>query len=139
MWAHGMAIWTTEQILRRKIIAGVYFKIISPIILANIEIDTGYNLLGANYNESSDGLYERLSNRGKRSTKFIMRRNNVDYWFFEYKDSEEDVSEEIMISIINSLMDNGFDVEVYIKGETLGVRQFILAHLAVEVTRISKN
>ena len=134
-----MAIWTTEQILRRKIIAGVYFKIISPIILANIEIDTGYNLLGANYNESSDGLYERLSNRGKRSTKFIMRRNNVDYWFFEYKDSEEDVSEEIMISIINSLMDNGFDVEVYIKGETLGVRQFILAHLAVEVTRISKN
>ncbi|UCE21535.1 MAG: hypothetical protein JSV46_04775 [Candidatus Aminicenantes bacterium] len=81
---------------------------------------------------------------GKNTWKSILRRDGMlreypDNWFVVYKSTGEPVPKEIANSILNDMMDNGFDVEVTQKLMVEGVKQSWLLHFYIDVTRATKK
>lgn len=79
-----------------------------------------------------------VGGRQLRYAKVSMRRNSVDWWEVRYKDTNEMLPKEESISILNNLIDNGFDVEFSCEGWVQGVERVRIAPFWIEITRVLK-
>ncbi len=135
-WAQALYKWSGFETRRAKL--ELNFRIISGDIPDNIEVKIGSTVI--NVGETNVcGNYDIQGRRSRRYTKLPMRRNSVDWWIVYYKNSGVYVPENITHEILNNLMDNGFDVEVYTVGEIQGVSRINLIPVEFHVTRLSKN
>ncbi len=133
--------WDTH--LWRQAYGSIYQEIKSNIIPPGIDVYAATNVIDigeTNYAENETKVRER----GRQSSKYMMKRDSNGDWFagqFRVFDteSEEIVDDEIAIPIINSLIDNGFDIEIYTKGYVWGIDWIKLVFISIEVTRLSKN
>ena len=84
------------------------------------------------------------SRPGKNTWKIILRRNGrlreyPDFgWVTTYVSTGEGVPNEIANTILNDLMDHGFDVEVTQVILAEGAEKYSRLHFYIVVTRLSK-
>ncbi len=118
--------------------SSLYFEIFSE------DIPDFYATIGCNLEGDAAVTHpERSVRPGKNNYKLILRRDSVlrefpDWWIVRYVSTGERVSNEIANSVLNDFIDNGYDVEVSVGGETEGVKEFELLSFYIEVTRLSK-
>ncbi len=142
-WATAQVSWKQNSpgpVQDRKVRAFVYLRIISPLISNDIEVLGGGSVI-ATAEARADGIYDSKGLRETCYRKFILRRDNVDFWYVWDTVSEQYIYDDgIIIPILNSLIDNGFDVEVYTEGSIQGASRFVLfPWVTIEVTRLWKN
>jgi len=117
---------------------GIFLGILSNDIPADIEVTNAIGVLELHMtNNSLDEGFER--SRAPRTCKMILRRDSLDFWMIKYKGTDTDVPQDDALAIINKLIDNGFDVQVWTEGYVQGFRSVMLNPLNIEVTRLSKN
>ncbi len=120
--------------------AALYVRIVSEIIPDDIYI---YNGGGKVFDVAITHPYN-TSKPGQHSYKIILRKDGLlrefpDWWEVRYVDTNWLVPYEKANSILNDLIDNGFDVEAFTKGEVEGVKEFMLLTFYVDVTRAMKK
>lgn len=140
-WATAQVVWEKDSpVYERAVRAFFYLRIISPLIPNNIDIFGGGSVI-ATAESKADGIYEKKGLRDTRYRKFILTRDNVDYWYVMDTVSGEYINDDgLIFPILNNLIDNGFDVEVFTEGFIQGARYFTLfPFFSIEVTRLWKN
>jgi hypothetical protein len=117
---------------------GIFWEFLSNDIPADIEVTNALGVLELHLtNNSLDEAFER--SRVSRTWKMILRRDSLDFSRIRYKGTNTDVPQDEALAIINKLIDNGFDVQVWTEGYVQGFRSVMLNPLNIEVTRLSKN
>lgn len=123
----------------RRLTAVNRLRIISDAIPENITVFTGkviYETSETNFTHN----FSRHKERAMARCKFNMRRNAVDWWWVENLETGERVPDSEALLFWEKLIDNGFDVEVFAWGTTLGVKEYIcFIPVTIEVTRLSKK
>jgi hypothetical protein len=115
-------------------------KIISTAIPADISIQGGLGMV-KDFSPASDLILLRTD---KHSFKQVLRRDGMirefpDWWDVRYISTGGLVPYEISNSILNDVMDDGFDVEISYYGEVEGVTKIWPAIYFIDVTRIIKK
>lgn len=137
----GSQLWykrTSYNIRRADAI--VWFELKSDIIPENIEIYSGQTLLDI-YETNNAGDYSLNQERSWRNTRSMMKRNYTEVnllgeMFVRYRGGGGPVPNEIAIPLLNSLIDNGFDVEISTSGAITGVEWIKCVQITMEVTRL---
>ncbi len=134
-WSSTLVGWTTWN--TRYISLAAKFRVSSDVIPRGIEVWVAIGLVRSSERNAMN-YADRGSNYYYRSAKWIMSRNSIGGWNFGYTDSEQPVPEELALSILNDLINKGFDLEV----STIGLVQgsdLIYLYFSAEVTGITKN
>jgi hypothetical protein len=132
-------VYWWDGYIRQQFWSSPYMRMLSEVIPDDISVQYGTGLL-----KNHDLTHDYSSHRtDKHSYKIILRRDGMLREFPElvdvrYVSTGERVPDEIANSILNDLMDNGFDIEVFMKGEVEGVTKIWLIMFYIEVTRLSK-
>lgn len=85
-------------------------------------------------------MISRFSNRrSMRYAKITMRRNSIDCGLLCMRIQVNKVPNDVALDILNSLINNGFDVEGFVSGYLKGLKLIFLYSVLFEVTRLSKN
>ena len=117
--------------------AGIILNITSDVIPDDYEVKAPRSVLqfSQTNNYSNETLWK--FQRNAKSFKDMMKRNSVGQWRVFYKGTW--VPDDVAVPIINSLLDNGFDVEVCASGGIQGVKWIRLVHISLEATRLVKK
>lgn len=138
LWGQSHHYWHIGY-FPQKFYAHAKMNIVSDLIPDGINVYL-INTLTEIFGISHESLQR---DRNKATGKFIMRRDSLlreypDWWYVRYDDGTV-VPGELAQSILNSLMDNGFDVELSVAGYAECVRRFFFYAFQVEVTRLVKK
>lgn len=133
--------WTSFH--QRRANAIVYFVLKSDIIPEDINVWNGMTLIDISETNNA-GEYSFGRERSWRNTRSTMTRNSTEVnrlgeMRVTYKGGGGNVPDEIAIPLLNSLIDNGFDVEIDISGGIKGVKWIRCVGILMEVTRLSKE
>lgn len=132
-------VWWTNYI-KRFALSYINFRIINPNIIPDYVEVLGIKSVGIGRESNPNGIYETTSTRENTAWKLAMRRNSYGAcWYIRNKITKEEVPDNIAQNILNSLIDSGFNVEVYSDGSVQGVSDFILYPVCIQVTRLSKD
>ncbi|MFX0203158.1 MAG: hypothetical protein ACFFCW_44200, partial [Candidatus Hodarchaeota archaeon] len=112
-------------------------NIVSDLIPSNIEVLILIGLYQLN-EHNLGGSYDLSRIPVHREPKVMLKRNKVGWWNVVYKTGGR-VPEQEAIPIINDLIENGFEVEIYYDGYIQGIEQVVLGPFWIEVTRVSEN
>jgi hypothetical protein len=136
-WVPSMVQWTNY--IKRVALAYIDFRIINPdVIPEGIEV-LGVKAIVQEGESNPYGVYGTDSARSNIGWKLAMLRDNRIDWSITNKMTKEEVTDDEAQNILNSLIDNGFDVEVYTHGKLQGVKNLYILGASIHVTRISKN
>jgi hypothetical protein len=122
-----------------RFFCGPRLRIYSELLPNDIEITTGINLEEVIYSPETLG-----GGADKNNWKIILRKDGLlrefpDWWWVRYKSTGEPVPNEMANSILNGIIDNGFNVEFYLAGEVWSVKGLMNYLFYIEVTRLSKQ
>ena len=138
LWAQFAVNWSAHD--RREAVGYIIFRLISDAIPANVDVYMVWGVFGENTTNFA-GDYPSSSPNGlkryKNSTKICLRKNHYDWWFVE--EDGEYLEEEDAVPYLNTLIDEGFEVEVWARVDVKGVNRIFPITINVEVTRLSKK
>jgi hypothetical protein len=139
LWAQYILNWTSNPF--RTCTALIYFRIISPAI-PNIEFSQAYgvppNISETNY-AGNQTYPTNAMPRHKGYCKMALRRGFLEWWWIVDKNTGERPADDLALSYINSIIDNGFRVEVWAGGTIQGLSYIAPFAFQVEVTRLSNK
>lgn len=117
----------------------VMIRFVSDSIPDNFTIYSGHQVI-KRYGDVAvaSGTMGVESGLHTRTTRLIMRNNTTDWWIIT-SDTGEDVPKEIALPLLDKLIKEGFDVEVYATGQVLGVSLIRCDLVLIDVTRLSKH
>ncbi len=122
--------------------SGYRFVFKSSVIPANISVENTTSLDGVN----DPGLFRQGQSRTDKTTyRWTVVRDGFlkDYVFLPlsitYVDSGQLVPNDLANDILNSLLDNGFEVDITVVGVARGVQSFYLVSGWMDVTRSVKK
>ncbi len=132
--------WSGYQYRRAN--GAILLEIKSDVIPEDIEVFTALTIISTS--DTNNALNESTTlERSWRNFRYMIKRDSNGDWFAgQFRvlyTSGQKVEDEIAIPIINSLIDNGFDVEIHADGYVRGIKWIELVLLSIEVTRLSKN
>ena len=127
--------WSGFQ--QRKSEADVYIQLINPnIIPEGMEVTSAG--LGIPWDTIENNAYNKGTQHYDRIYKSVMNFSSSRSIYVEYKTGGV-VPDELAIPIIKALIDNGYDVEIKVRGTIQGAEVFDLAWACLEITRLSKK
>jgi hypothetical protein len=131
--------WTSNPI--RIFMSAVYYKITSPSV-PNIEISQAFTIppTVSETNYAGDHSYPpNAVIRHKGYYKMRLTRDSLDMWWILDKNTGQRPPDDVALSYINSIIDNGFRVEVWAGGTIQGLSYIAPFAFQVEVTRLSNK
>ena len=136
IWCQYRYKWNTNTV--RIAYAGPTYIISSPVIPVGIEVSLDeYRFLRSDTNIAGNS-----STRHEREhiiSKIGMWRDKVDFWWIWNTETQSEVDGEEAISILNKLIDSGFDVFHQTWGQIQGADWIYLRWVSLEVSGIVKN
>jgi len=133
LWTQLVMWWSGYE--TRDVELVVLFKIISDVTPDNIEVLNMYGLAIAETNNTNNTGRQSI----RKYFKFIMRRDHLDWWRIKYKDTGGYVPDKVALSILDKVIDGGFDIEIWVEGHAQGANRIRLAPVTMQVTRLSKK
>ena len=113
------------------------WRLTSEVIPENIEVWGGWGAFVFKDTNHSEDFSPLMSHNN--SVKMVMRKDTLDWWVFQYKDTGDFVPDEVAVPILNEIIKKGFSFEVWASLEAQGLIQFWLRPVTWHVTRLSKN
>jgi hypothetical protein len=135
-WTQVMLGWSDYS--KRFANGRLYIQLISEVIPDNISISYLQGIPTVRETNFANN-YSIYYNRERRNLKMILRRDNFDWWNIIYTDTEGPVPDNIALDIINNIIDEGFDIHVWVKGDVQGLNFIYFLPIQIEVTCITKN
>jgi len=136
LWAQALYKWTNLE--TRRVQCVVSFRIVSDLIPSNVEIVTNGATVIDERESNTGGNFDLGFRRSRRTEKYPVRRDRLDYWMVRDTVTGEPLSPQDAIALLNGILDAGFTVEVFTFGQLRGVEDFILIPVSAEVTRLGK-
>jgi hypothetical protein len=131
-WGQVLYRWSTYQ--EHRVSATPVLRLRSNEIPANIDIYSAFGVMTVG--ESNNAADQSLApSRQARYMRFILRRDQVDWWYVVDKTTGAQVPDAVAVPILDALMDDGFDVEVSAIGTVRGVSSLQFFPVTIGVQR----
>ena len=132
-WTTFIYAWSGYE--QRRAECNICLRAISDIIPYSMDVWTAVNIPEKHMTGSF------LNSKTKRQrieyfTEIIMRRDGAFSWSVNYKSGEK-VQDWKVTRIFSELIDEGFDVEVWVEGVVQGMKVASYRNVAIEVLRLS--